>query len=67
MVDLTTDNSTLIEKISMQITDGPLTEGLVFLADNLEGGMTAAFVSVLLLSIIFSGLLNKMLGAIRSL
>jgi hypothetical protein len=35
--------------------------------ENMEDGMTAAFVGILILNIVFSGLLNKMISAIRSL
>lgn len=35
--------------------------------DNMEDGMTATFVGILILNIVFSGLLNKMISAIRSL
>ena len=35
--------------------------------DNMEDGMTATFVGIMILNIVFSGLLNKMISAIRSL
>lgn len=67
LVDLTSANSTLREKIPKQISDGPFTEGLVFLSANLEDGLKGAFIAIFILNIIFSGLMNKMIGAIRSL
>jgi hypothetical protein len=67
LVDMTSDNATLRDRVPKQISDGPLTEGLTVLSENLEGGMTAMFLGVLVINLIFSGVMNKMIGAIRSL
>jgi hypothetical protein len=67
LVDLTSDNSTLREKITKQISEGPFTEGLVLLSENLEAGLKGAFIAVFVLNIFVSGVMNQLVGTIRSL
>ena len=67
LIDLSEDYRTLSQKIPRQLSDSPLVENLGTLSESIGPAFKATIATTLVTNLLFAGVLNKFIGAMRPL